>query len=100
MFTVININRITHVESTAHKLTYFMMDGIQHHEYKRLNDVEGVFIPCGFIRCHQSFLVNSRCVYEIARFTLLLSCGEVIPVSRERFTTIINTLTNRETEAL
>ncbi|WP_353654920.1 LytTR family DNA-binding domain-containing protein [Clostridium sp. CCUG 7971] len=37
-----------------------------------------------FVRCHKSFLVNLSYVENIKSNTIVLECGEEIPVSRYR----------------
>ena len=40
--------------------------------------------PCGFIRCHKSYIVNYRFISSIGKADILLDNKESIPVSRAR----------------
>ena len=60
-----------------------MRDGQAYEFYGRLGDMEDIFIQYGFIRTHNSFLVNSAYVLDIKRSGILLrDCIITIPVSR------------------
>jgi len=54
-----------------------------------LAELEERLEPEGFFRCHRGFLVNVRCVKEIASFTrnsffLVLRDGREVPLSKHR----------------
>ncbi|HPW27504.1 MAG TPA: LytTR family DNA-binding domain-containing protein, partial [Tenuifilaceae bacterium] len=51
---------------------------------KTLKEYEELLAPEGFIRCHQSHLINKRHVKEVLRFpspTIRMDNGDEVPVS-------------------
>lgn len=46
----------------------------------------------GFIRIHKSYLVNFRYIYSVERSDVKLSCGKVLPMSRNRVDEVKNKL--------
>lgn len=49
-----------------------------------LRELEGMLLGQGFVRCHQSFLVNCRHVKNFRTSTMELTDGQSIPVSKHR----------------
>lgn len=52
----------------------------------RLKDLEPQFLPFGFVRPHNSYLVNYRFIASIQKTDLLLDNGEKLPISKHRLT--------------
>lgn len=52
--------------------------------YGKLDDAEKELEEKDFIRAHQSFLVNAQKIAEIQKTELVLSNGEVLPISKSR----------------
>lgn len=81
------IDRICYIESKAHKLL-FHITGIetqQYSTYDKLDHMEEMLEGYGFLRIHKSFLVNIKCVDEIAYYAVKLKDGRQLPVPRERY---------------
>ena len=53
--------------------------------YQRLDEIERVLLPYGFIRCHRSCLVNMRYVTEVSNYLMTISTGEVFTIPRSRY---------------
>ena len=51
--------------------------------YAKLSDFQNE-LPCHFVQCHKSFVVNMSFIKEIAQEHALLSTGELIPISQKR----------------
>ena len=51
----------------------------------KVDELEEHVTERGFIRCHQSYIVNSMYVRKIRNYSVLLSDGREIPVSRTRY---------------
>ncbi len=76
--------KIKYIEVTSHKLII--------HENKEtftingnLKDIENTFHNYGFIRIHQSYLVNYRFINLIKFREVLLDDGATLPLSRSRY---------------
>ncbi|MGN0142363.1 MAG: LytR/AlgR family response regulator transcription factor [Roseburia sp.] len=49
-----------------------------------MEELEGMLLAQGFIRCHQSFLVNCRYVRDFRTSSMELTDGRSVPVSKHR----------------
>ncbi len=52
--------------------------------YRKLDEVQEL-VPEGFVRCHQSYLVNLNEVVSVRPFSVELTGGRIIPVSRSKY---------------
>lgn len=77
--------KLLYVESRLHKLMFYFRNGAVYTMYGKLGDVETVLVNRGFIRCHQSFLVNVKGIVKIERNAFLLENGSLADISRTRF---------------
>ena len=50
----------------------------------RLKELEPLFLPFGFIKPHNSYLVNYRFIASISKNELLLDNGQALPISKHR----------------
>lgn len=88
----ISPNRIVYIASSLHTLEYHVMED----ELKiytcaeTLNNIESTFASYGFVRVHQSFLVNLKYVKAVKSYELLLSTGETIMIPKPRYRTVKN----------
>lgn len=76
--------KILYVESARRKAIIHLVDEVVE-TYAKLGDLERS-LSSSFVQCHKSFLVNMNHVRELTARSVLLSSGEVIPVSRQRKT--------------
>lgn len=86
----ISPNRIVYIASSLHTLEYHVMEDEQK-VYTRtdtLNNVETEFVPYGFVRVHQSFLVNLKYMKSVKPYELLLSTGEKLIIPKPRYRTV------------
>ena len=89
-------------------IRYFQSDG--HHilihtterdqpftQLRRLNDIEQETAGAGYLRCHQSYLVNMRfvSVLDHRQMRLILTDGAELPVSKRYFNSVVNILLSR-----
>lgn len=56
----------------------------------KLNDEEKILAPYGFVRTHQSFLVNMAYIYEITQMEIILTNGSRLEISRRKRTDVIS----------
>ena len=75
IYMVSNVRKIT-IVSKGKRITEF---------YGKLDDVDKILSPKGFIRTHQSYLVNTKFIKSISRDKLWTDSNDEIPVSRNRF---------------
>lgn len=72
---------IQYIESIHRKVLVHTVTEIYNY-YERLDALETILEPCGFIRCHQSFLISSN--QELIYCNNRIQIGEAsIPVSRQ-----------------
>lgn len=55
----------------------------------KMNEVEALLPEERFIQCHRAFIVNLSEIRTVRRFEIELKSGEVIPVSRGRYSKVI-----------
>lgn len=82
----LTIADILYIESHLRKKEIVMCDGRTYEFYGRINDIEKDLKKFGFIRPHNSYLVNSRHVRMFMPHGIWLSSFELpLPVSRGRY---------------
>ncbi|MEO6981118.1 MAG: LytTR family DNA-binding domain-containing protein [Mucilaginibacter sp.] len=83
----VKTGEIVHCESSNNYTTFFLLDGEQLLVCKPIYEYEEILKDYGFIRCHQSHLVNKKFVKswkkEYGDFLLLFN-GNEIPISRNK----------------
>lgn len=75
---------ILYVETSRHKNLFYTKSGT-YSLYKKLSEIEEGLRPFGFIRVHQSYLVNMRYVERINSYILYLKDGTELPVPKSRY---------------
>lgn len=80
----VQYNDILYIQSNRYYISYYLASGSRLEEYKALKDVQGLLEGKGFWRIHNSYIVNSLHVCEIARkrTELGLHTGDKLPISR------------------
>ena len=80
-------DNILYVESSKHKSIFFYLETklIQYHIYEKLDHIEEILAPYGFLRIHKSFLVNMKHISKINNYTVFLDTGEELPVPKLKF---------------
>ena len=80
---IINLFDVEYVVSDKRKVSFFFGNTRKEYYYK-LDEVEAM-IGEGFLRCHQSFLVNMNQIQSFVQEGLIIKSGEYIPVSRKKY---------------
>lgn len=75
---------IIYIETSRHKNTFYTKDET-YSIYKKLNELEEELKPYGFVRIHQSFLVNMRYVKKISSYVMTLTTGLELSVPKARY---------------
>lgn len=79
----VNPLKVMYVESNLKSQVIHMTDRSLEVNY-RLKELEPLFMPFGFVKPHNSYLVNYRFIASIGRGDLILDNGEALPISKHR----------------
>lgn len=74
------LNEVFYISAEGRKVLFHRRDE-ETAAYAKLSDLEETLRESGFIRCHQSFLINKKYVQSHSR-TMITVAGEDIPISR------------------
>lgn len=86
------LERIVYIESKLHKLEFHVLDVrmMTYSMYETLNAVEKELLEFGFLRIHQSYLVNLRHVKKVTAYYALLNNGQTLPIPKTRYRDVKN----------
>lgn len=79
---VISVRDIVYFESSGRKIDIISYSNERNSFYGKLNELQTDPSLEGFIRCHQSYLVNTDYIQEISNNSILLTTGVFLPVKR------------------
>lgn len=73
----VSLERVLYIESKLHKLeVYILEEGLEKYTLQgTLNKLESLLMKDGFLRVHQSFLVNMRFIKRISRYKAVFQKG-------------------------
>jgi len=80
----LRIEDIMYIETSRHKNLFHTTDGV-YSIYKKLSEIEEDLTDFGFLRIHQSFLVNMRYIQKISSYVLTLKNGKELSVPKSRY---------------
>lgn len=83
----ISLEHIHYIESKGRKLALYLDDGVLEY-YGRISDIEKE-VDDAFYSVHRSFIVNMEYVADYERFSVKLTDGSDIPLSRNRYNDFI-----------
>lgn len=78
------LKEIFYFESDRRKISICCVSGKGYTFYGKLDNIEQQLKKLDFVRCHQSFLVNTKKILSIKGGDLTLSDGNVLPISKRR----------------
>lgn len=83
----ISLDRLLYIESKLHKLEFHVMEENMtiYSMYETLNAIEDELIGLGFIRIHQSFLVNLKYISNVIRYKVVLTNGDELVIPKARY---------------
>lgn len=86
----IALDKIIYIESKLHKLEFFIMkDKIEKYSiYEKLDVVENLLKDSGFVRIHQSYLVNMKYIQVIGNYKVILNTGLDLSVPKSKYKTV------------
>ena len=80
----IKLREIVFIETTGHK-SIIHLESKDYHLYESMDEIEGKLKIYGFLRVHQSYMVNLRFVRRINNYILTLDNGYEIKVPKARY---------------
>lgn len=89
----VSLERLLYIESKLHKLEFHIMeDSLKTYTmYATLNEVEKDLENMGFIRVHQSFLVNLKYIKDVIRYKVVLANGIELAIPKARYKDVKDT---------
>lgn len=80
-------DNILYVESRKHKAVFsYLEEEVVHYQvYEKLDQIEEILAPYGFLRIHKSYLINMKHISKINNYIAYLDSGEQLPIPRLRF---------------
>lgn len=84
------LDRLLYIESNLHRLEFHVMedDETVYTMYEILNVMDDMLSENGFIRTHQSYLVNVKCIKNVARYKVILTNGVELSIPKARYTEV------------
>lgn len=81
------LNHLLYIESRLHVLSFYIMedDLNVYTKYGTLNGLETEFADSGFVRIHQSYLVNMMHIERLERYEVRLNNGIRLGIPRKRY---------------
>ena len=80
----LNVDDIIYIETNRHRNVFYTKKQI-YTIYKKMDEIEEELAEFGFVRVHQSFLVNMRYIEKISSYILRLITGKEISVPKSRY---------------
>lgn len=74
-------NKILYFESRKRIIKIVLADGEAKEFYGKMSDIQGKIPDKEFVRCHQSFIVNARCIESVEGKWVQLKDNSSIPIS-------------------
>lgn len=81
----LTVQKIIYIETEQHKNIFHTTGQETYHLYRKLDEIESELVPYGFVRIHQSFLVNMQYIEKISGYVLRLATGKEISVPKARY---------------
>lgn len=75
---------ILYIETSRHKNIFHTADRT-YSIYRKLDEIGAKLEGLGFLRCHQSFLVNMRYIRKISSYVITLTTGQELSVPKARY---------------
>lgn len=83
----LSLDRLLYIESKLHKLEFYVLEDelTKYTLYQTLNVMDKELSEFDFLRIHQSYLVNMRCIKNLTRYKVLLSNGMSFEIPKARY---------------
>ena len=77
---------IIYIETSRHKNVFYTAGGGKTYSiYKKMDELEAELAGMGFVRIHQSFLINMRYIGKLSSYVMVLTTGKEISVPKSRY---------------
>ena len=80
----LRVDDIIYIETSRHKNVFYMA-GETYSIYKKMDELEVELAGMGFVRIHQSFLINMRYIGKLGSYVMVLTTGKEISVPKSRY---------------
>lgn len=80
----LNMKEVLYIETNRHKNIFHTMNE-SYSIYRKIGELQEELAGLGFMRTHQSFLVNMQYVQKISSYVLTLTTGEELSVPKARY---------------
>ena len=80
----IPLSEILYFETVGHRISIHLVKR-EYHTYEKMKNLTERFSEAGFIRVHQSFLVNMKHIRNLNNYMITLDNGKEIPVPKTRY---------------
>ena len=80
----IKADDIIYIETSKHKNVFYTA-GQTYSIYKKMDELEEELAGMGFVRIHQSFLINMRYIGKLSSYVMILTTGKEISVPKSRY---------------
>ena len=86
----LSLERLLYIESKLHLLEFHVMEDTEtvYTMYETLNVLDDMLSENGFIRTHQSYLVNAKHIKNVVRCKVILSNGVELSIPKVRYTEV------------
>ncbi|MEY8338893.1 LytTR family DNA-binding domain-containing protein [Lachnospiraceae bacterium 62-35] len=78
------VDDIIYIETSRHKNVFYTV-GETYSIYKKMDELEAELAGMGFVRIHQSFLINMRYIGKLSSYVMVLTTGKEISVPKSRY---------------
>ena len=80
----LRVDDIISIETSRHKNVFYTA-GETYSIYKKMDELEVELAGMGFVRIHQSFLINMRYIGKLGSYVMVLTTGKEISVPKSRY---------------
>lgn len=80
----LKVDDISHIETSKHKNVFYTREQT-FSIYKKMDELEDDLKGMGFVRIHQSFLINMKYIKRISSYVMILTTGKEISVPKSRY---------------
>lgn len=88
----LSLANLVYVESQLHKLIFHVEneEAKVYTMYEKLDKIDEILQEAGFCRTHQSFLVNLQYIQKLERYSVWLTDGSCLGISKARYNDAMN----------
>ncbi len=80
----LKVDDIIYIETSKHKNVFYTQEQT-FSIYKKMDELEEDLKGMGFVRIHQSFLINMKYIEKISNYVMILTTGKEISVPKSRY---------------